>query len=609
MKRILTLLGRTLSSWSLGIALLAWLPSAHAASIGLNFVDDWGGGSPADSGAPVTEDAFGIPAIRWFNMPRIPGSMSGTGVSSNAVITLPEGGTLRVEWSCNNTYSLYGEVPKGPGEDQVIYGYLDDTGAGYRVAISGLRNSMSQLSIRLIASTDAGEGFTDAAIRHDGETAKVQYTDIQTPLFATGIFSQSTASPDIAMLSGNNSVVITGDPRSGTQRSTLAGILIDYTPGGSNPPLMEEQPKALLESVYVGAPFQISALASGSSPLAYQWRLNGTPIAGATGATYRKESAELGDSGSYDVVVRNGFGSVTSSIVQLSVILFEKPVFVVPLPTQPQVYYAGYPVTLSVSATGGQLHFQWSREGRPIPGAIQPSLWISSLSADTAGTYEVTVSNTKGSATSSTTLVVLDPGAPYPTAVAATKPLVYFRMSETTPYVQTTAVNRGSLGSAGTGLYVGSYTLLAPGALAGGVDTSVTLAGGRVAVNHAPALNPAGSFTAECWAKPTDVASGNRVLVQSMINGQFAENANDRSGWVLRQNGANLEFLIGGDNGAPFYTTTVTATGVFTADAWKHCAVIYDSATLTVRLVVNGVEVKTATAASPVLPNLSLIHI
>jgi len=603
MKRILTLLGRTLSSWSLGIALLAWLTSANAASIGLNFADDWGNGSPADGGAEVTQDAFGIPVARWFNMPRIPGSEAGSGVSSNAVITLPEGGNLRVEWSCINTYSLYADVPTGPGEDQVIYGYLDDSGTGYRVTVSGFRNSVSQLSIRLIASTDAGDGFTDAAIRHDGETAKVQYTDIQTPSFATGIFSQSSASPDIATLSGNNTVVIVGDPRSGALRSTLAGILIDYTPGGSNPPLMEEQPKAPVDTVYVGSPFQLAALASGSPTLSYQWRLNGTAIAGATSPTYLKASAELIDSGSYDVVVRNGFGSVTSSIVQVAITAVEQPVIVVPLPAQSQSFYGGYPVTLSVTATGGQLSYAWSRNGQPIQGATGSSLSIPSLSALTAGTYSVTVSNSKGSASSSTTLVLVEPGAPYPTAVAATKPLVYFRMSETTPYVQTTAVNRGSLGSAGTGLYVGSYTLLAPGALAGGVDTSVTLAGGRVAVNYAPALNPAGSFTVECWAKPIDVASGNRVLVQSMINGQFAENANDRSGWVLRQSGANLEFLIGGDNGAPFYTTTVTATGVFTADTWKQCAVIYESATLTVRLVVNGVEVKTATAASPVLPN------
>lgn len=603
MKRILTLLGRTLSSWSSGIALVALLNSATAASIGLNFADDWGSGAPADGGAEVTEDAFGIPAARWFNMPQIPGSSSGTGVSSNAVITLPEGGSLRVEWSCINTYSLYADVPTGPGEDQVIYGYLDDSGTGYRVSVSGFRNSVSQLSIRLIASTDAGEGFTDAAIRHDGGTDKVQYTDIQTPSYANGAFSQSSASSEILTTGGNNTVVITGDPRSGNLRSTVAGILIDYTPGGSNPPLIEEQPKSPGESVYVGSPFQLTALASGSPTLSYQWRLNGTAISGATGSTYQKVSAELGDSGSYDLVVRNTFGSITSSIVQVAITAVEPPILVVPLPAQPQSFYPGYPVTLSVSATGGQLSYSWTKNGQPIQGATQSSLSIPSLSAQTAGTYAVTVLNSKGSVSSSTTVSLVDPGAPYPTAIAASKPLVYFRMSETTPYVQTTAVNRGSLGSAGTGLYVGSYTLLAPGALAGGADTSVTLAGGRVAVTYAPILNPAGSFTVECWAKPVDVASGNRVLVQSMINGQFAENANDRSGWALRQNGANLEFLIGGDNGTPFYTSTVTAPGVFTANVWKQYAVIYDSATLTVRLVVDGVEVKTATAASPILPN------
>jgi hypothetical protein len=88
-----------------------------------------------------------------------------------------------------------------------------------------------------------------------------------------------------------------------------------------------------------------------------------------------------------------------------------------------------------------------------------------------------------------------------------------------------------------------------------------------------------------------------------MINGQFPENGNDRSGWVLRQSGANLEFLIGGDIGAPFYTTIVTAQGAVSAGTWSHYAATYNAETLAVGLYVNGVEVTNVIAAAPLLPN------
>lgn len=579
--------------------IIGLFPAAQAATIGLNFPDDWGSGGGAD----VTEEAFGVPAVNWYNLPRIFNSNAGSGVSSNTVVILPEGGALQVEWSCVNTYSLAAEVPTDYGDDQVIYGYLDDTGTGYRVRLSGFRDSLASYSFRLIASTDNGEGFTDASLAYGSDTNLVQYVEILYPSYAGGIYSVSSASSEISTLATNNSVVITGSPRQGTLRSTLAAILIDYTPGGSNPPLLETEPELPTGTVYVGSPLRLSALASGSAPLAYQWRLDGIPIAGATDPTYSVPSATLADSGAYDLVVTNSFGATTSLVANVTISAIVTPQ-ITSAPAS-QALYTGYPATFTVEATGGQLAYQWRQGTMNLLDATNASLVLPAISGSDQGTYTVTVSNASGSADASADLAVLDPGAPYATAIAASKPLVYFRLSETGPVAQATATNRGSLGIPGTGLYVGAYSLLAEGALVGSSDTAVTLSGGRVAVGYDAALNPAGSFTVECWAKPSNVAAGTRVMVQSMINGENADNANDRSGWVFRQNGDALELVIGGEFGAPFYTTIVTVPGQFTAEAWNHYAAVYDSETLSVSLLVNGVEVTNVIAAEALLPNFA----
>ena len=578
-------------------ALIGCSTHLTAATIGLNFSDDWGSGG----GAEVTEAAFGVPLARWFNLPRIPNSESGSGVSSNSVVPLPEGGSLQVEWSCINTYSLLADPPTGPGEDQVIYGYLDDTGTGYRVRVSGFRDSVSSYTVTLIASTDGGEGFTDAFVAYGSDTNAVSYTEILTPSFAGGAYSTSSASSSIPTQTTNNSVVITGSPREGSLRSTLAGILIDYTPGGQNPPVVEVNPEPPAGTVFAGSTITLGALVSGTPNLSYQWRLDGEPIANANGPTYTKMDATTADSGAYDLVATNSFGSVTSRVANVTVAAIIPP----QITTAPasQTLYPGYPASFAVQATGGQLSYQWNRGSEPMNAATNDTLNLASITVADQGSYSVTVTNPAGTATAE--LTVLTPTSPFAAAVVTTKPLLYLRMSETGPVFQAPATNLGSLGVAGFGAYVGSLSHQTEGALVGSSDTAVTLSGGRVGIGYSPALNPPGSFTVECWARPLDVGSGNRVLVQSMINGEMADNANDRSGWAFRQSGANLQFLIGGADGNPFYTATVTATDGVTAGVWSHYAAVYDSASLSVSLLVNGVVATKVTVDSPVLPNVA----
>jgi outer membrane protein assembly factor BamB len=90
------------------------------------------------------------------------------------------------------------------------------------------------------------------------------------------------------------------------------------TPPAPTAPSVSAQPGNV--SVTVGSTASFTVVASGTSPLAYQWQKNGTVIAGATSSNYTTPALALADSGStFSVVVSNSAGNATSNSAQLSV--------------------------------------------------------------------------------------------------------------------------------------------------------------------------------------------------------------------------------------------------------------------------------------------------
>jgi hypothetical protein len=85
------------------------------------------------------------------------------------------------------------------------------------------------------------------------------------------------------------------------------------------PPTITQQPTN--QTVSLGASATFNVAATGSLPLSYAWRRNGTPIPGATLSTYTTNNIELADSGSlFSCLVTNAFGSALSSNALLTVL-------------------------------------------------------------------------------------------------------------------------------------------------------------------------------------------------------------------------------------------------------------------------------------------------
>jgi hypothetical protein len=112
-------------------------------------------------------------------------------------------------------------------------------------------------------------------------------------------------------------VVVTGF---GSVTSSPSATLTVIT---NQPPIISGQPQSLTNNVGSTAIFSVTA--SGSGPLTYQWRKNGSALSdggnlsGATSSTLTLLSVSATDAGNYDVIV-GGFGSVTSAPASLTMV-------------------------------------------------------------------------------------------------------------------------------------------------------------------------------------------------------------------------------------------------------------------------------------------------
>jgi hypothetical protein len=83
------------------------------------------------------------------------------------------------------------------------------------------------------------------------------------------------------------------------------------------PVYLLSQPTNLL--VWSGGSAVFSVTAGGTPLLTYQWRKSGSNLPGANAASFTLANVTTNDNGNYDVVAANAYGSVTSSVVTLTV--------------------------------------------------------------------------------------------------------------------------------------------------------------------------------------------------------------------------------------------------------------------------------------------------
>ena len=198
----------------------------------------------------------------------------------------------------------------------------------------------------------------------------------------------------------------------------LASIVGSGGGGGGDEPV---KPTIVSESgsqsAQVGSPATFSVSASNAQ--SYQWQAgsgsgNWTNIAGATAASYTlSQVAASMDSTQYRVVVSGSGGTVTSSAFLLTVTQPPIPPTITTQPTD-QTVLTGQSTSLSVVANGGSLSYTWqvSADGGvgwvTVGSATAATVSLPNVAlADNGKRYRVIVSNSAGTVTSSTALLIV----------------------------------------------------------------------------------------------------------------------------------------------------------------------------------------------------------
>jgi hypothetical protein len=212
-----------------------------------------------------------------------------------------------------------------------------------------------------------------------------------------------TLSPVMTNQAGGYSVMVTNVM--GSVTSQVAILTVEGAP-----PQINQQP--LNQTVYVGSNVEFTVGTVSLLPLAFQWRHNGSAIAGGTDWLLTIPSVQTNQAGGYSVVITNFLGSVTSQVAVLTVLDAAPSITVQPIS---QTALAGSTVTFTVGASGSlPMFWHWQLNKNAIPGAINPTLTLPTVTTDESGVYSVIVSNALGKVTSAdATLTVQEPRSIY----------------------------------------------------------------------------------------------------------------------------------------------------------------------------------------------------
>jgi len=215
------------------------------------------------------------------------------------------------------------------------------------------------------------------------------------------------------------SVIVTNQFGSATSSNALLTV--------ATAPVITVQPTPTNQVVLVNSNATFAVTAVGIAPLSYQWQINGTNLmdgtnlaagditSGSTTTNLIISNAQTNNSATnYTVVVTNIAGSVTSSVVSLTV----APTILTLQPTN-QTVPAGSTVTFSVDGYSvPPFHLQWKKDGADlgdggrISGTTEATLVITNAQTTDDGTYWIVVSNAWGVLDSSNAVLTVIPSSP-----------------------------------------------------------------------------------------------------------------------------------------------------------------------------------------------------
>jgi len=223
-----------------------------------------------------------------------------------------------------------GSLGYGPNGTGTIPGIGSSVAVGFQLYSTVLGNKPVSLTGLWTngaspAATPGSDTTASGVNLHSGDVMSVHITYDGTTL--TWTITDSTVGKSFTKSVTINIPSFTGSTAyvgftGGTGGSTAIQDILTwtYTPNSTSPvpPSITTQPKN--QTVIAGQTATFSVVASGTAPLSYQWRQNGSNIPGANSSSYTTPATTSNDNGStFQVVVTNSVSSATSNTATLTV--------------------------------------------------------------------------------------------------------------------------------------------------------------------------------------------------------------------------------------------------------------------------------------------------
>jgi len=338
---------------------------------------------------------------------------------------------------------------KGTATTGALYSFGDsESGERALGSLASGNANIGHIAYGVRFANDTGSDITSITITCTGEQWRNGNTSPQTLAFAYRVsatpitdpdsanagswtpftalnFTTPTISPPTGALDGNaaanrqvfSGVLLTGvavpagseiflrwrdaDDSGNDHAVAIDDLIVDFSGGtiATNAPAYALV-TPLAQTNKAGTMVSLTATSDGypSISLSYQWRKDGAPlsdtgnVSGSATPTLTVTNLLAADAGSYDVIVANATGSVTSDAATVTVI---DPA--IHSQSANQARLGGESVTFTVTSKGTPtLTYQWCFDNIPISGATGSALALLELEAADQGTYTCWVTNAFG---------------------------------------------------------------------------------------------------------------------------------------------------------------------------------------------------------------------